>query len=148
MIKELSLAEILHVAKRMDDAQWNEIACVSFFNSREEYAAAQFLKTGVKFSLVQDGEVWSCGGITFDNEWRGSMWMIHQPGWEKYVKEAIQIGRDMIEHCGLRLIHALVMKGNDKALNYIQHMGFIECGSLNAYGRDGESFYMHEIVRK
>jgi hypothetical protein len=147
MIVEMTLAQLNFIVHHMDDAQWHGIQCLYEDKSREVYVANMFRTPGIKVSVIEDGEVWVCGGIMFNGNGTGTIWMAHRSGWTKYLRQTIDATRRMIKLSELRNIKALVLESSKENNNWINHLGFKLVGLDEQLGDGGEGFNIYSYVR-
>jgi hypothetical protein len=147
MIVPMTLAHLNFIVNQMDQAQWDGIQCLYEDKDKETYVANMYRTPGIKVSVIEDGEVWVCGGIMFHGNSTGTIWMAHRPGWNKYLRQTIDVTRRIIKSAELRNIKALVLESSKENNNWIKHLGFKFIGLDEQLGDGGESFNIYSHVR-
>jgi hypothetical protein len=146
MIVPMKLEHLLFIVHEMDGTQLEEMMCMTFDKDVAAYAASMYLAAGVKVTVHADGEPWVCGGLTVDGPGRGTMWMVHRPGWERHIKETMRCIKDIVEKSETRYIQAYVLAANETNNRFIKHIGLELKTTLECYGDGGQDFNLYTRV--
>lgn len=146
MIVPMQLEHLLFIAHEMDGTQLEEALCMSFSKDIGDYVASMYSAPGIKVTVHVDGEPWVCGGMTVDGPGRGTLWMVHRPGWESHIKETLKCIKDIVEMSETRYIQALVLAANETNNRFIKHIGLEFKTTLECYGDSGQDFNLYTRV--
>ncbi len=108
-------------------------------------------KIGPAITLLNDSfEVIACAGVLIPWEGFGEFWMIPGvlvPKYKKSVwKEAKLFIKDSRERFNLRRIQATIRENDQRAIRWIERLGFQKEGLLRCFGMDGENHFMYARV--
>lgn len=109
-------------------------------------------KGGPAHTLLLDGEIACCAGITLMGWRRGEAWLIFAPlafshmktVYANIKKHLVRIAREK----GIRRLQATVKMGDDPAARFVRHLGF-DCETplaMRAYGPNGEDMFLFARV--
>lgn len=120
--------------------------------SRESRAMFEaYPKIGPAITLLNDSlEVVACAGVIVPYQGMGEFWMIPGSLVPKYgltvSKEAKRFIADTVERFSLHRIQATVREVDQRAVRWIERLGFEREGLMKRYGSDGRNYFMYARV--
>ena len=116
----------------------------------ENPQAVEFLaKSGTALSAFADGEFLGCGGLqVFPWKTTAEAWVWAMPGVHDYPLFVHKIVARGLKQGGIKRIQCTVKVGNDRAVRWVEILGFEREGLMKKYGPGGADFYMYAKVLK
>lgn len=101
------------------------------------------------FSLLANGEVKMCAGLTVSPEGRGNSWAVFGADAGPYLLRAARFAKKWFEASGLRRIEAIMLGGFTAGERWIKLLGFeLETpNGMKAFGPNGETYYLYARVK-
>jgi hypothetical protein len=107
---------------------------------------------GPAVTIVIDGKIVACGGVTL-TEWnKGEAWTLFSSLLYKYPKTCFKVSRDtinkIIEDKKLTRVQALASPIHPETQTFLQHLGFGYEGVMRAYGPNEEDMILYSRIRR
>lgn len=156
MIRELTLADALHVVARMRQRDRAGFRAALGDLSDDEIAANRWQSHGPAWTLDVDGLPVAIAGVNFPNSWTGVMWLVvvdslPLESWRKVLRQTRTVIANALnpsnEH-GKRRIEAHVMADWPEAQELVRRLGFEFEGVRRCAGSGGEDIQVWAIVRE
>lgn len=156
MIRELTLADAMHVVSRMRQRDRDGFRAVLGEVSDDHIAANRWQCYGPAWVLDVDRRPSVIAGVNFLNDWTGFMWLVAVDGlrpesWRKVIRQTRTVISNALnpsnEH-GKRRIEAHVMADWPEAQELVRRLGFEFEGVRRCAGFGGEDVQVWSIVRK
>lgn len=109
-------------------------------------AQARVLACGPAVTMLRDGDVVACGGVTL--LWRdvAEAWMRTSPLVEAHPVALVRTVRRFLgtvwRNLALKRLQCVVRSDYDRALRFAEHVGFRREAILHRYGPDGADYIM------
>ena len=106
-----------------------------------EASAEHWKESGPAFTLLLDGHVTACGGVTMLDTTFGECWVLISKGSQGIIvyRNILKKFRELIVQNNYRRLQALVMEGFDDGAKLVEHLGFEFEGRMRKFGPNGET---------
>lgn len=139
-LRTLTLADALHVAQNMRQADRDCLSTAANITEPESYAVNRWQTDGPAWTLV-DGEPVAIGGIAMATPWIGVAWMastdrMSPASWKKLVRHT----RTVLSNAARTIprIEAYVLGTWPHAEKFARRCGFVLEGVRHRAGREGQ----------
>ena len=144
-LRDLTLADALEVCADMRPEDAACVRAVSGSEPGEWFAVDRWRTDGPAWTLLQGGQPWAIGGLSWQSRWCGVLWMVARPGlsgqsWRKLIRTArtvIAVSSTPGEQYRHR-IEAHVLAGWGGAERFAAGLGLELEGTRRAAGCRGE----------
>ena len=118
-----------------------------FFKNREEWFKGS--ENGYSKTLVVDGRVIGCGGVSKFWDGVGEAWLLVSDKLPEYKWLSVKVMRIMFDRAMIDFnrIQAAVLASDPVAIRFIEFMGFENEGLMRRYGFQGADFYRYARVK-
>lgn len=147
MKTEIVPYEPIHAYTILDRNVREQEIWLSFYPDWEKWAVA-WKEKGPGYTLIIDGEIIGCAGVTL-TEWdKGIAWALLSSLFYKYRKTTFKAIKDglkrIIRDHSLRRIESLVKVGFEPGCKMLLHLGFTNetPNGMKSYGPNGEDMYL------
>ncbi len=153
-MRDMTLADALIVCADMRPEDAACVRAVCGCEPGEWFAVDRWKTDGPAWTLLQGGQPWLIGGMSFVNAWTGVLWLVARPGVNGQTwRKAIRLARMMLEvlrpdHPMHRhRVEALVLDGWQGAERLADRLGLVLEGTHRAMGANRESVQRRAAVR-
>ena len=148
MICDLTLEDANVLAFFMREIDAKEIMATNKSEYRHEFAQICFSYGGGWCCKDSKGMPYAMGGIVEHWPGVGTAWMVAMPDIEKHGIEVTKAAKAMlVTHKKLHRIQAYSAAFHTISHEWLKRLGFAQAHTLRKYGKNGEDFYLFEIVR-
>lgn len=139
-LRTLTLADALHVASRLRQADFDCLQSATSLVTAESFALNRWQTDGAAWTLV-DGEPVAIGGLAMAVPWIGVAWMastdaMTPASWKKLVRHSRTVFANAAKT--IPRIEAYVIDSWPEAMKYAQCCGFVLEGVRHRAGREGQ----------
>lgn len=146
MIVPLTIEHAIHIAYRMRDSDKQEVMA----SSRSEYLmdfARECMFFGGYCLLAKDGEPVAMGGIAKQWDGVGNGWLVGTERLTSHMVEISKLIRRELSKPEWRRVQAWSHSGHKTAHVWLNRLGFVNAHTLRYFGKQGEDFYLFELIK-
>ena len=150
MIIEIKIFKPEHAFDILDRNVDEENVWLSRFGDFEDFIKI-WEKGGPSYTLFIDNQIVFCGGVV-DMRWnRGEAWTLLSSLFYKYPKACVktiknELGR-IIREFSFERVQAIVEPEDNRAIRFIEYLGFEREGLLRKYLPDGKDMLMYARIQ-